>query len=141
MPSKRIDLKTNIVHTAFFARHFQTQVTAVDATNLVDALRKPGSFATFAPLDQAFTKSPEGSLEYLLENIPALAKLLTYLAEPTEIRIDHVIGQSVATLVKGQSVKITKTEEMLFVSEAKIFKVTPVENGATNVIDTVLLPF
>jgi uncharacterized surface protein with fasciclin (FAS1) repeats len=134
-------LKTDIVDTAVSAGHFQTLVAAVDAAKLVDALKSPGPFTVFAPLDQAFAKLPEGSVEYLLENIPALTKLLTYHVVPAEIRIDQLAGQRISTLVEGQSVKVTQKGKMLYVNDAKILKVIPVKNGTIVVIDTVLRPF
>jgi uncharacterized surface protein with fasciclin (FAS1) repeats len=71
-------LETDIVDTAVAAGSFKTLVGAVSAADLVETLKIRGPMTVFAPVDAAFDKLPEGSVDYLLGNIPALTKLLTY---------------------------------------------------------------
>lgn len=68
----------NIVEIAVSDERFSTLVTAVTAANLVDVLQSPGPFTVFAPTDTAFAKLPPGTITTLVQNIPQLARILTY---------------------------------------------------------------
>ena len=57
----------DIVDTAVAAGSFTTLVTAIQAADLVDALKGPGPFTVFAPTDDAFRKLPAGTVESLLK--------------------------------------------------------------------------
>jgi uncharacterized surface protein with fasciclin (FAS1) repeats len=133
-------LKTDIVDTAVASGSFNTLVAAVKAAELVDALKSPGPFTVFAPIDSAFAKLPFGSLEFLLANKQILTKVLTYHVAETEFRIFDLEGSSFATL-QGQFVKISRVGHDYFVNEAKILGVVKVKNGQIVVIDSVLRAF
>jgi len=68
----------DIVDTAVDAGTFTTLVAAVQAAGLVDTLKGDGPFTVFAPTDEAFAALPEGTVEGLLADPDALAKILTY---------------------------------------------------------------
>lgn len=68
----------DIVETAVSAGQFRTLVSAVQAANLVGALKGTGPFTVFAPNDAAFAQLPPGTVEGLLKDPAALAKVLTY---------------------------------------------------------------
>jgi uncharacterized surface protein with fasciclin (FAS1) repeats len=68
----------DIVDIAVGAGAFTTLVTAVQAANLVDALKSPGPFTVFAPNDDAFAKLPPGTITTLVQNIPQLSRILTF---------------------------------------------------------------
>lgn len=68
----------DIVDIAVNAGPFQTLVAAVQAANLVDALKSPGPFTVFAPNDDAFAALPAGTITTLLQNIPQLTRILKY---------------------------------------------------------------
>jgi uncharacterized surface protein with fasciclin (FAS1) repeats len=55
-----------------------TLAAAVTAADLVDALSGEGPFTVFAPTDAAFDALPEGTVEALLDDIPALTNILLY---------------------------------------------------------------
>jgi uncharacterized surface protein with fasciclin (FAS1) repeats len=57
---------------------FTTLVAALDAAGLVETLSSDGAFTVFAPTDDAFAALPAGTVEGLLENIPALTDVLLY---------------------------------------------------------------
>ncbi|MGC9354496.1 MAG: fasciclin domain-containing protein, partial [Mariniphaga sp.] len=59
-----------------------TLEAAVVAAGLVETLQGDGPFTVFAPTDAAFAALPEGTVEALLADIPALTDILTY----------HVVG-------------------------------------------------
>ncbi|MCS7191971.1 MAG: fasciclin domain-containing protein, partial [Armatimonadetes bacterium] len=68
----------DIVEIAVQAGNFKTLVAALQAADLVDALKQPGPFTVFAPTDDAFAKLPAGTIDDLLkpENKDKLVKVL-----------------------------------------------------------------
>ncbi|MFN6394578.1 MAG: fasciclin domain-containing protein, partial [Aphanizomenon sp.] len=68
----------DIVDIAVSNDAFKTLVAAVQAAGLVETLKSPGPFTVFAPTDDAFAKLPPGTITTLLQNIPQLARILTY---------------------------------------------------------------
>ena len=79
-------MKADIVDTAVEADGFNTLVAAVQAADLVDALKGDGPFTVFAPTDAAFDKIPDATLNTLLqpENKDQLTSILTYHVVPGE---------------------------------------------------------
>jgi len=57
----------DIPTVAVKAGQFKTLVKALEAAELVDALKGKGPFTVFAPTDSAFAKLPKGTLEELLK--------------------------------------------------------------------------
>ena len=82
----------DIVDTAVAAGSFTTLVTAVQAAGLVDTLKGEGPFTVFAPTDAAFAALPEGTLESLLADIPALTDILLYHVVPGKVMSSAVPG-------------------------------------------------
>jgi uncharacterized surface protein with fasciclin (FAS1) repeats len=72
----------DIVDIAVNAEGFKTLVTAVQAANLVETLKGPGPFTVFAPNDEAFAKLPPGTVQTLVQNVPQLARILTFHVVP-----------------------------------------------------------
>lgn len=69
-----------VVDIAVGSKDHTTLVAAVKAADLVTALQGAGPFTVFAPVNEAFTSLPKGTVESLLkpENKSMLAKILTY---------------------------------------------------------------
>jgi uncharacterized surface protein with fasciclin (FAS1) repeats len=67
-----------IVDIAVSNEAFSTLVTAVSVASLVEALQSPGPFTVFAPTNDAFAKLPDGTVATLVQNIPQLARILTF---------------------------------------------------------------
>ncbi len=57
----------DIVDTAVQADDFNTLAQALEAADLVGALKGDGPFTVFAPTDAAFDALPDGQLESLLQ--------------------------------------------------------------------------
>ena len=72
------DMPHNIVETAREAGTFQTLLSAVDAAGLGESLADGGPFTVFAPTDDAFATLPQATLNGLLADPRALARVLTY---------------------------------------------------------------
>ena len=58
--------------------YLSTLAAALDATNLTSALDGTDELTLFAPLDSAFEKLPEGTLEALLADPEALSNILRF---------------------------------------------------------------
>ena len=66
----------SIVEIAVNDGRFTTLVTAMQAAELVETLEGEGPYTVFAPTDDAFAALPEGTLDSLLADIPALTNVL-----------------------------------------------------------------
>jgi len=133
--------KKDIVDTAVAADDFNTLVTAVKAAGLVETLKGEGPFTVFAPTDAAFAKIPAKTLEGLLADKEALAKVLTYHVVPGKVLAEAVVKLDNAATVQGQSVKIEVKDGKVYIDNAQVVKTDiKTSNGVIHVIDTVLLP-
>jgi uncharacterized surface protein with fasciclin (FAS1) repeats len=131
----------DIVDTAIAAGQFETLATALQAADLVDTLKGEGPFTVFAPTDEAFAALPEGTLESLLDDIPALTDILLYHVVSGEVLAADVVNLTTATTVQGSDVSITVDGEMVKVDEANIVTTNIIAtNGVIHVIDAVILP-
>lgn len=143
----RAFLPPNVVQIAINDGRFQTLVTGLSATGLVEILQNPGPFTLFAPTDAAFAKLPPGTITDLLkpENRAKFIKILTY----------HVVGSRSLTttdilamnppfkleMLNGVGTNISKDGDQLKINNATIIlgDVFGI-NGVIHPIDTVLLP-
>lgn len=130
----------DIVDIAAGNETFSTLVAAVTAAGLVDTLKGDGPFTVFAPTDEAFAALPEGTVEALLEDIPALTAILTYHVVPGKVMSTDLTDGMMAETVNGASVTIgvgdTVTVDGATVTQADI----EASNGVIHVIDAVILP-
>lgn len=134
--------KPDVVDTAVAAGDFTTLVAAVQAAELVDALKGEGPFTVFAPNDEAFGNLWDGTVENLLqpENQGRLQALLLHHVVAGKvmssdlsgtIEVETLQGDTV-TIVAGDGVKVDKSNVIAADIEAS--------NGVIHVIDQVLLP-
>ena len=134
----------DLVETAVAAGQFKTLAAALEAAELIDALKGTGPFTVFAPTDEAFAKLPAGTVEALLkpENKEKLKAVLLYHVVPGSVTADQVTklnGRSVKTL-QGSSIKV-KTSYGVKVDNAIVTQTDiKASNGVIHVIDTVLMP-
>jgi uncharacterized surface protein with fasciclin (FAS1) repeats len=130
----------DIVDTAVAAGSFNTLVAAVQAAGLVETLKGEGPFTVFAPTDEAFAALPEGTVEGLLADIPALTAVLTYHVVPGAVMSSELSeGLTVAT-VNGAEVTFT-LEGGPKINGANIIQADiAASNGVIHVIDAVILP-
>jgi uncharacterized surface protein with fasciclin (FAS1) repeats len=130
----------DIVDIAAGNEVFSTLVAAVTAAGLVDTLKGDGPFTVFAPTDDAFAALPEGTVEALLEDIPALTAILTYHVVPGAVMSTDLSDGMMAETVNGASITIgvgeTVTVDGATVTQADIVA----SNGVIHVIDAVILP-
>ena len=84
-------------------RGFTTLVTAVQAAGLVDTLKSEGPFTVFAPTDDAFAALPAGTVEGLLNDIPALTDVLLYHVVPGAVMAADAVNLIFATTVQDET--------------------------------------
>ena len=134
--------KKDIVDIAVEDGRFNTLVAAVKAAGLVDTLKGKGPFTVLAPTDDAFNKLPEGTVEGLLNDIPALKNILLYHVVPAKAMSCDVMKMTSADTAQGKKVNIGVLEGSVILNgESKVI-VADVEakNGVIHAIDTVILP-
>ena len=131
----------DIVDTAVADGRFTTLVAAVQAAGLVDALKAEGPLTVFAPTDDAFAALPEGTVEALLADIPALTNILLYHVVDGKVMASAVVELSQALTLQGQYVDIQVNDGKVMIDNAQVI-ITDIEtsNGVIHVIDAVILP-
>ena len=95
-------MEQDIVAVASGDERFSTLVTAVSAAGLVETLQGEGPFTVFAPTNDAFAALPEGTVEGLLEDIPALTDVLLYHVVAGEVMAADVVNLDSADTVQGE---------------------------------------
>jgi uncharacterized surface protein with fasciclin (FAS1) repeats len=120
---------------------FETLVAALDAAGLVETLSSEGSFTVFAPTDDAFAALPEGTVESLLADVPALTDVLLYHVVDSKVMSIDVAALTSAETLQGGSLDVAFDGESVKINDAVVI-ITDVEaaNGVIHVIDAVLLP-
>ncbi|MBX2845319.1 MAG: fasciclin domain-containing protein [Saprospiraceae bacterium] len=145
----------DIIDIAASNDSFSTLVAAVQAADLVDALKGDGPFTVFAPTNDAFDKLPDGTVATLLkpENKDQLAAVLTYHVVSGSLDSGAVVnaikagnGKANVTTLNGGTLTAMMQDGGVVLKDANgnISKVVTVDikgtNGVIHVIDTVVLP-
>lgn len=134
---------SDIVDIAVNNGSFNTLVAALQAADLVDALKGDGPFTVFAPTDEAFAALPEGTVESLLEpdNKDLLVSILTYHVVPGRLLAANVVAESSLPTLNGLSVTVVADDSGVRIDGANVLA-TDIEgtNGVIHVIDAVILP-
>ena len=129
----------DIVDIAVQSEDFSTLVTAVKTANLVEALKSPGPFTVFAPNDSAFAKLPPGTIQTLVQNIPQLARILTYhVVSGKLMKADLAEVDSVISL-EGSPISIDCSDGFEVKNATVIAADIEADNGVIHVIDNVIL--
>ncbi len=133
---------STIVDVAVADGRFETLVAALTAADLVDALSGEGPFTVFAPTDAAFAALPEGTVDALLADIPALTSILTYHVAPGKFMAADVVALTEIGTLEGSPISIEVTDSGVVLNGSVNVVITDIEtsNGVIHVIDAVLLP-
>jgi uncharacterized surface protein with fasciclin (FAS1) repeats len=117
-----------------------TLVTALTRAGLVDTLNKAQNITVFAPVNDAFAKIPQATLNQVLANQQALTNILKY----------HVVGQRTAaaqlssgtvTTLQGDTIRTAKSGGTYTANDARILcGDIQTANATVYLIDTVLMP-
>lgn len=129
----------DIVDIAVGAGAFKTLVTAVQAANLVEALKSPGPFTVFAPNDDAFAKLPPGTITTLVQNIPQLTRILTFHVVSGKFMKADLAKLDFVTSLEGSPIKIDCSDGFEVKNATVVAADIEADNGVIHVIDTVIL--
>lgn len=129
----------DIVDIAANTEGFTTLVTAVKAADLVETLKSQGPLTIFAPNDDAFAKLPPGTIATLLDNIPQLARILTYHVVLGRYTQADLAGVNSLTSVEGSPIKIELSDGFEVKNATVIAADIEADNGIIHVIDNVIL--
>jgi uncharacterized surface protein with fasciclin (FAS1) repeats len=136
----------NALQLAQSLEDFTTLVSAIEAAGVQDAVVNAGPLTIFAPLNSAFNKLPEGTVEELVkpENKSQLAFILTNHVAPANFPEDQLMKEAAKRrklyMASGNYLEVVSNDEGLFVGGTKILKTVRVSNGWIHVIDDVLVP-
>ena len=121
--------------------NFSTLVTALTAADLATTLDGDGPFTVFAPTNAAFDALPAGTLDSLLEDIPALTDVLLFHVTDDKLVASDVISADLVAMLSGDSAPVTETNGQFFIDDSPI-SITdiPASNGVIHVIDAVMIP-
>jgi uncharacterized surface protein with fasciclin (FAS1) repeats len=135
------EMANDIVDVAIENGNFTTLVAALEAAELVSTLRGDGPYTIFAPTDEAFAKLPAGTVEALLNDIPALTNILLYHVVPGKVMAADVVELSSAQSASGAAFAVETSSEGVRVAGSLVVGTdVAASNGVIHVIDTVMLP-
>lgn len=129
----------DIVDIAVNAGSFTTLVAAVQAAGLVDTLKSPGPFTVFAPTDEAFAQLPPGTIHTLLQNIPQLARILTYHVVPGKLMAADIAKLNSLTSVEGSAIRVDTSDGFEVKNATVLAPDIEADNGVIHVINRVIL--
>lgn len=129
----------DIVDIAVGADAFTTLVAAVQAAGLVEALKSPGPFTVFAPVDDAFNALPPGTVQTLVQNPPQLGRILKFHVVSGKYSRADLASVDSLTSLEGSPIPIN-CNGVFEVKNATVL--TPdieADNGIIHVINRVIL--
>ena len=136
----------NALQVAKSLDDFSTLVVAIEAAGVQDAVVNVGPLTVFAPVNAAFGKLPEGTVETLLkpENKSQLAFVLVNHVAPANYPIKQLKKEAKKGrklyMASGKYLVVENKEDGIYVGGTKILKTVKVSNGWIHVIDNVLVP-
>lgn len=140
----------DIVDIAAGDERFSTLVAAVTAAGLVDTLKGPGPFTVYAPVNDAFSALPEGTVDTLLkpENKGQLTNVLLYHVDDRKLTAEMIPNGSnyFKPVLASERLCITKGGAGVTIADGTGQTATVVvanimaDNGVIHVVDKVLLP-
>ncbi len=138
--------QANALQVAQSIDNFSTLVTAIKAAGVEDAVVNVGPLTIFAPLNSAFDKLPEGTLESLVkpENKSKLAFILVNHVAPANYPLNQLKKEAKKGrklfMASGKYLEVKNDGKDVTVGGSKIIKSVKVSNGWIHVINDVLVP-
>lgn len=115
--------------------------TAIGAAGLQTTLENEYFYTVFAPVDNAFSALPAGTVPSLLANPTALTNVLLYHAVGQIVASSDLVDGQVVTMLQGDDATITLPMGGAMINNANIIAADlNAWNGVVHVIDAVLLP-
>ena len=119
---------------------FSTLITAIDKAGLATTF-STGTYTLFAPTNDAFSKLPNGALDFLLVDTTGMARLLKYHALGSSLGTSGITGSQSVTTLAGLAVTTRKDGTKFYYGAATISQADiTCTNGVIHVIDSVLYP-
>jgi uncharacterized surface protein with fasciclin (FAS1) repeats len=129
----------DIVDIAVGNGNFTTLVAAVQAAGLVEALKSPGPFTVFAPIDTAFANLPPGTVQTLVQNPPQLARILKYHVVAGKFTQADLAKLKTVESLEGSPISIDCSNGFEVKNSSVIIPDIEADNGIIHVIDRVIL--
>lgn len=139
----RPDLGGTVAGIAAGSKDHTTLVAALTAGDLVGVLASPGgAYTVFAPVNDAFTKLPPGTVETLLkpENKAELQRILKHHAGVPVKQLKDLHEGDTLAMADGSSVTFHVKDGKYQVDGANIIGTVQASNGVIHVVDAVVLP-
>lgn len=136
----------NALQVAMSLDDFSTLVAAVQAAGVEDSLVNVGPLTVFAPVNAAFDKLPEGTVETLLkpENKGQLTTILINHVAPSNYPVETLEKNATKGrklfMASGNYLEVESKDGTITVGGTPILNSVKVSNGWIHVIDTVLVP-
>ncbi len=136
----------NVLQVAMSLPDFTTLVVAVKAAGVQDALVNAGPLTVFAPVNTAFDKLPEGTVETLLkpESKEQLAFILVNHVAPANYPIKQLKKEAKKGrklyMASGKYLVVENKDGKIFVGGTEVLKSIKVSNGWIHVVGDVLVP-
>lgn len=130
-----------VTELAILTPDLSTLTGAVVDTNLAGALNDTPDITVFAPLNSAFAKLPDGTLENLSNQ--ALTNILLFHVAPEQIfAADLVTRTEVDTLLEDASFSVEVTENGVILNDNVTIAATDIraKNGVVHLLNEVLIP-
>lgn len=143
---KDSDSDANALQVARSIEDFSTLVAAIEAAEVEDAVVNAGPLTIFAPLNSAFGKLPEGTVENLVkpENKATLTFILINHVAPANYPIKQLKKEARKErklyMASGKYLVVENKDGEIYVGGTKILKTVQVSNGWIHVVDDVLVP-
>jgi len=143
---KDTESAANALTVAKSIEDFSTLVAAIEAAGVEDAVVNAGPLTIFAPLNSAFAKLPEGTVENLVkpENKATLAFILVNHVAPANYPIKQLKKEAKKGrklyMASGKYLLVENKDGKIFVGGTEVLKTVQVSNGWIHVIDDVLVP-
>ena len=136
----------NTLQLALSMPDFSTLCAAVGAAGVEDALVNAGPLTTFAPLNSAFDKLPEGTVATLVkpENKATLTNILVNHVAPANYPMKQLKKEArkgrKLYMASGKYLTVENKDGKIFVGGTEILQSVKVSNGWVHVIGDVLVP-
>lgn len=131
----------SIYEVAKSAGGFSTLLTALRLTGLDEVMKAKGNYTVFAPNDDAFSKLPPETLDYLINNPEELKSILLYHVAGKRLKAKDVVAAKEVETLLGKMIRVNVSNDGAFLNESQIIA-TDIKacNGVIHVLDSVLVP-
>ena len=109
----------SLAGTVVADQRFSTLKVALEKAELVSVLDK-GEFTVFAPTNEAFAKIPAETLNALLNDKPALTRVLLYHVIPGTLKADKVLASKDLKTANELNLKVSANQDGAFINSSKI---------------------